>query len=317
MRSFSRWSWRALTLVALACSPARTPQRTGAAAASAPPAASAPVVAAPTNDAASANPDGEPCGPLACLSFDSPEKAFARVLAEQPLILAIGEAHAQKGTEGIASVTRRFTEQLLPMLQGKASDLVLELWIASGQCGKREKQVAQQQKEVTVTQAETNQNEFVALGKTSKAFGIEPRVLRPTCADYERIAAAGAGDIATMLEMIARLSGDELESLFLERKTATTGRMLLAYGGALHNDIAPRPERQTWSFGPRMSDLTASRYVELDLVVPEFIGDGPAWKALPWVLHYDRTRHGRRVILFHPAPRSYVLIFAAREASVH
>jgi len=233
------------------------------------------------------------------------------VLADKPLVIAIGEAHAQKGTEGIVSATRRFTQQLLPMLQGKATDLVLELLVASGQCGKREQQVAEQQKEVTVTQAETNQNEFVALGKASKASGIEPRVLRPTCGDYERIAAAGAGDIATMLEMIARLSGDELERLFVERKTATTGRMLLAYGGALHNDIAPRPERQAWSFGPRMSDLTAGRYVQLDLVVPEFIGDGPAWKALSWVSHYDRGRHGKRVILFRPAPRSYALIFAA------
>jgi len=296
---------------AVACSTPHTPQRTSAPPPTAPSAAAAPHGAASSADSPQDSPSGKPCGPLDCLSFDTPEQAFARVLAEQPLILAIGEAHAQKGTEGIPSVTRRFTEQLLPMLEGKATDLVLELWIASGQCGKREKQVADQQKEVTVTQAETNQNEFVELGNASKARGIQPHVLRPTCEEYDKIAAAGAGDISTMLEMVARLSADALQRLFTERQSATTGRMLLAYGGALHNDVAPRPEREAWSFGPRLSRLTVGRYVEVDLVVPEFIGDGPAWKALSWVGHFDKERLGKRVTLFHPAPHSYVLIFAA------
>ena len=56
--------------------------------------------------------------------FDRDEDAFAKVLEEDPAILAIGEAHAQRGATA-ASSAKRFTEELLPLLAGRASNLVV------------------------------------------------------------------------------------------------------------------------------------------------------------------------------------------------
>ncbi len=84
--------------------------------ANAAPSASA-ALAAPTS--AQAKPAPRPCGALDCLAFATPEAAFEYVLQSAPRVLAIGEAHAQEGTAGIHSSTRRFAEQLLPLLAGK------------------------------------------------------------------------------------------------------------------------------------------------------------------------------------------------------
>src|SRR5688572_11328442 len=101
-----------LFVPALACS--RTSPATGTtptasasvAASTAPPASVAPSI--PTPEGATSCGSDPPC-----LRFATPEDAFRHVLAKEPVVLAIGEAHAQKGTEAIASSTKRFTESFL------------------------------------------------------------------------------------------------------------------------------------------------------------------------------------------------------------
>jgi hypothetical protein len=112
-----------------------------------------------------------------------------------------------------------------------------------------------------------------------------------------------------MLEMIARLTANQIERLLEQKRAAGDERMVVAYGGALHNDLEPRPGREPWSFGPRLRAVTSDRFVELDIIVPELIGSGPAWHSLPWVAHYDAKRHANEVVLFEPSPKSFVLLF--------
>ena len=103
---------------------------------------------------------------------------------------------------------------IITPLAPKSSALVLELWFTLPQCDKKQvAQVASAQREVVKHQAEENQNEFVDLFKTSIKVGLKSHVLVPSCDDYGRILDAGAGDIQTMLELIARLSGDKAEKL--------------------------------------------------------------------------------------------------------
>jgi hypothetical protein len=289
----------ALTPLLAACAAAPAGPAPAPAAPAAPRAAPAPVPAP-------AAPDPEPCGALGCLAYSSLERAFDAVLEAQPRVLAVGEAHAQKGGEGVDSSTKRFTEQLLPRLEGRATDLVVELWVSAGKCGKQERQVADKQKPVTETQAETNQNEFVTLGHRSKSLSIQPHVLRPSCDDYAKILAA-QDDVGQMLTMIAEHTAKLVEQLLAARKAPD--KMVVAYGGAMHNDLSPRPGREGYSFGPRLHEHTGGRYVELDIIVPEYIKDSDAWRALPWHAHYDREKLGQRSVLFNPEPGSYVLIF--------
>jgi hypothetical protein len=191
---------------------------------------------------------------------------------------------------------------------GRASNLVLELWIASGKCGKVEQRVAEQQRPVSEGQALGNQSEFVGLGRRARELGIEPQALTPSCDEYTAIASAGPADIDRMLQMIAEATLRQLQQL-LARPGAAESSMLLAYGGALHNDVLPRAGREHWAFGPQLRDSVQGRYVELDLVVPEHIRDSESFRSLGWYAAYDRQRHGARATLFNPHPGSYVLVF--------
>jgi len=263
--------------------------------------ASAPPPAQPTGPAA--------CGELGCKLFDTPEGAFAAVLEQQPRVLAIGEAHAQKGSENIRSSTARFTTGFLPLLSGRATDLILELMVPNPSCKKEVKEVARRQQPVTEPQAESNQNEFVVLARHAQELGVSPHVLRPSCADFDAITKAGDNDVAAMLTMIARLTTDLAKPLIDRNGSAENGKLVVAYGGALHNDIEPRPGREAFSFGPELKAHSGGRYVELDLIVPEFVKDSETWRALPWYRHYDPQRAPGKTTLYNPSPGSYVLIF--------
>ncbi len=253
---------------------------------------------------------GQPCGALGCRHFDTAEAAFRAVLAHRPRVLAIGEAHAQRGTEGIASATARFRQQLLPMVKGQASDLVIELLVADGSCKKNQQKVTSIQRPVTKRQARGNQNEFAALGYAADDMGVRPHVLRPSCEDYASVVAAGADGIPTMLTMIARLTESLLIRILQRNQKAKQDKLVLAYGGAMHNDVIPGEGRESWSFGAAMLAATDQRYIALDLIVPEFIKDNDSWRKLPWHQHFDKRRAPDKTTLYRTGPASFTLIFS-------
>lgn len=279
------------------------------------PTISAPPPAPSAIPSATSAQDESSCGELGCRLFDTPQEAFAAILADKPLVLAIGESHAPKGAEEITSSTKRFTETFLPMLvdpkrERVASDIVLEIWVAEGQCGKKkEAAVAEKQKPVTQNQAKTNQNEYVVLGDAAHAKGVKPHILRAPCADYDKILQAKDDAVIVMLEMIARLIDEKVTTLLAQRANTAPEKMILTYGGAIHNDIVAREGREKWTFGPDLSEKTKGRYIELDLVVPEYIKDNESWNALPWMRQFKKDAHPQKTTLFQPHPGSYVLIF--------
>jgi hypothetical protein len=274
----------------------------------APVANAAPIASAPPAAPASPStqPAPRPCGALDCLAFATPEAAFAYVLKSAPRVLAIGEAHAQEGTAGIHSSTRRFAEQLLPLLTGKSKHIVIELLLAN--CKQATVSgVAKQQAPVTEHQAKGNQNEFLTLGKVAQGLGIEPQALSPDCAEYESVIAAGDDGVERLLGLVAETTTKAVEALLAKPETA--GEILLTYGGALHNDLYPQPGQEAWSFGPKLAADTGGHYVELDLIVPEFVKDSEAWRKLPWFPAFDRDHLTDEALLYRPAPNSFALIF--------
>jgi hypothetical protein len=251
------------------------------------------------------------CGNVDCRIFGSSAEAFRAVLDERPRVLGVGETHALRGSEAVEPATRRFAREFLPLLRGGASDLVIELLLPNAACPANTKGAAKSQTVVTEHQAPTDQNDYVALGSAAKALGIRPHALEPTCADLARIAAEprDQGGVVASLAVITRLT-TELGSRLLDANTAARdGLMVVLYGGALHNDLAPRPGREGWSYGPAFATRAAGKYVELDLIVPEFIGDSPAWQSFPWVKSFDSTQHPAETSLLSTAPHSFVLVF--------
>lgn len=278
--------------------------------------AQAPAAALPvgTSDCTS---DGGP----KCLRFGTAEDAFRWVLAKDPLVLAVGEAHAQRGTETIASSTKRFTEAFLPLVAPRSSDVVVELWAPDPKCMKEVKQVASAQKPVTEAQAETNQNEYVTLGTKAKASGMTPWLLRPTCDDFAMLADAGADAVGAMLGLVKRLTQAKVTQLYERNRGAGTEpvKTVIAYGGALHNDLAPPEATKEYTFGPELDLLSGGRYIELDLIVPEYVKKTPTWEKLPWFASFEADRASGRpqdkATLYVVGARSFVLVFPSAPAA--
>ena len=244
-------------------------------------------------------PDG-PCGPADCHQYDSLAEAFESTLVGKPRLVAVGEAHAQKGTV-VASSAKHFTETILPRLAGRASDLLVELMNPPSGCAPTTEVVRRKQEVVTRVQAPTDQGEYVAMGERARHLGIVPDLLRPSCADLEAVKAAGDDSISASLEMIARLTRAQAVKL-LDRDAHTPGdadKLVITYGGAIHNDLDPPKERAAWSFAPALSAYTEGRFVAVELFIPELIDDSDRWKSWFFYRYYDPAKLGAKTTVFH------------------
>ena len=248
------------------------------------------------------------------------------MLRAQPLALGIGEAHAQAGSEGVQTTAARFSEQLLPLLAGRASHVIVELLRANPACAAAARPLEQAQKPVIAAQSKNNQGDYVQIGVRAKALGIEPFLLTPSCEEFQAIGNAGDDTIPVTLATIARITTRMVEGALLQNHKAGRERMVLAYGGALHNDLQPsdlaardlaRPTLEgpaelpeaSFRYGDELNQFTAGRYIALDLIVRELIKDNAAWRALPWYAAFDPHLHPDSYIVLRTSAQSYVLFF--------
>jgi hypothetical protein len=277
-------------------------------------ATAAPVVvapAAPTAPPPAAPAEATACGALGCRLYATSTEAFRAVLEQKPLVLALGEAHARKDVPGVASSSKRFTAEMLPELKDRASDLVIELMAPPTGCEPSTKIVRKELGKVTAKQADTNQNEYVTMGDEAKKLGVTPHLLHPTCADFKALGAAGADGVDAGLRLIGRLMRESTERLLARNAGAGVEKIVVLYGGAIHNDVEPLEAVKPYSFGPELVAATRGRYVELDVFVPEFISDTGMWTRFAWYPHFDRQAHPEKATLFAPVPSSYTLLLPA------
>lgn len=253
--------------------------------------------------------EGEPCGPLDCRRFDTAARALRYLLRTEPLVVGIGEAHAPAASEHIRGSARRFSDELLPVFEGRASHLIVELLSPNPACRETTRDVREAHEPVTQSQSRNNQGDYVALGHRAKALHIEPFVLSPSCEEYRAITSAGDDAISQTLTTIATITSRMVRAALVKNHSAGEARLVLAYGGALHNDVAPQASRAAWSYGPELSAFTRGRYLEVDLIVREFIKDNDVWRALPWYEHFKPEQYPDASVLMRSGPQSYVLFF--------
>lgn len=258
------------------------------------------------------------CANLRCFAFENDQAALVQLVErDRPRVIGFGEAHAPKGFSGRSTVAR-FRTDLLPGLAPRTQALYVELLAPAQGCTKAREATRREATAVTSGQAENNQAEYLSLGQAARAMGILPDVLRAGCADLEAIADAGELGVVTMMETIARLTANAVQDRLSTRGSTGGGdgrQLVLAYGGALHNDLVPRVGREHWSYGPTLDAATQGAYVEVDLVVPELIRSTDSWRQLAWYEAVQSTSgRGHQTWLIEVGPRSYALVFSAGTA---
>jgi hypothetical protein len=105
---------------------------------------------------------------------------------------------------------------------------------------------------------------------------------------------------------------DQLEAQIRVALARPGSKLVVSYGGALHNDREPATELAPYSFGPAVAQAVDDRYLEIDLYVPEYIAKDKSILAQPWYQQYRTAYQPRRTMVVKRGPGSYALIFPRR-----
>jgi len=248
------------------------------------------------------------CAP--CSVVASPLEGFQRVLARKPAILAVGEYHELRGGPKVPSAIRRFTRELLPALQGKLSSLVVETWMLNGKCGAAETQATAAVAKTTQRPESTEDEVTTLLDRTWK-MGVKNHILVIDCDDYRSMLDdAGGLDGAASLALVKRKVEQKALEVIEREEGGTPERLLLLYGGALHNDLEPLAQWREYSFGPALRRATDGHTIELDLLVPEYVDSDEDLLKEPWFAGALALSRAGKTVLINPHPDVYLLMFA-------
>lgn len=251
------------------------------------------------------------CGTTPCEAFATPRAAFDRVMETPTLLLAVGEYHEIEGGPKVKSAIKRFTTDLLPTLKGKATSLIVETWMTNGRCGKVEAQAVKEVKKVT-QRPDTTEDEVQTLLDRSFEMGVKNHILVLDCAEYASMLNEKGGlDAEKSLLLVRRKVEERAIDARDDGEGAVPGKLLLLYGGAIHNDVKPMEGWEAYSYGPSLTRKLDGGYVELDLVVPEYgVGDEDLVKE-PWWPSAVKLAGTTKTVLVAPRPNVFILVFPA------
>lgn len=248
-------------------------------------------------------------GDLPAKSFTSLGEAMRHILEEaEPRVIGFGEVHQLEGTVKFESSVERFTKWVVPALAGKTSDLVVETWVNLGVCGEKEAQV-HKDLDQTTERPETTETEVVRLLKRAEQLGVRPHILEFECKDYEALLANdGNVDYFEMLGLITRELESSTKQLISGSTSGEKPRAVAVYGGAIHNDIDPHEELRGFSFAAALKEASGDRYIEVDLLVPEFVETSEPFKQQPWYPQFARLASPDRITVIRRTERSYIVV---------
>ncbi|OGB88075.1 hypothetical protein A3H38_01525 [candidate division WOR-1 bacterium RIFCSPLOWO2_02_FULL_46_20] len=215
------------------------------------------------------------CHPEEEAHFEGTTSALDNVIgrSEPDSILAFGYTHRE--TEGQPSAVEIFAWEVVPYLASIGyTDLVLEVF-PRDETGDVIEVEIEEFNETGIVGVEMNRflnlvdrPNFELLLRQAYASGVNihsggldrdnifQTIWYPNFALYpERLEVAR--------QEIARNSGDRISSL------AAAGQRVFSLNGTVHNDLYPSPRNETASFGGSINSLFPSRFVEIDMVIPE------------------------------------------------
>jgi hypothetical protein len=253
------------------------------------------------------------CGTAPCQSFKTSRAAFEQVLKSNPTVLGVGEYHELQGSPKVKSAIKRFTEDMLPTLKGKAASLVVETWMTNGRCGEAEKQATAEVKKVT-QRPDTTEDEVTTLLDRSFDNGLANHILVLTCDEYRSMLDQdGTLDSEKSLKLVRRKIEEKALEVREKEEGGLPGKLLVLYGGALHNDLVPLEDYKDYSFGPSLQAALHGGYRELDLLVPEYVEKDDDLVKEDWFAPALKLAAGGATVLVTPHPDVYMLVFPRRK----
>lgn len=249
------------------------------------------------------------CGTMKCELFATPAQAFAKVLAEKPRVMSIGEVHQTNTSTGVRSAISRFTKEMLPKLEHKTSDLIAETWISEGDCGVEEKEAVEEIEE-TIERPPETEDEVVTLLKKARAMLILPHILQVSCEEYRSLLDKdGELDAEKLLQLVTKLILEKAKFLHEKNASRKSQRMVVIYGGAIHNDIHPAADLAAFAYGKALDDATDGKYIALDLLVPEFVEADGEYKDAAWYPYFEKYVSKKKTLVIREDDNSFIIVF--------
>lgn len=233
--------------------------------------------------------------------------AIAKVLADKPRVLGIGEIHERTDRASTNTPTLvRFAREALPVLAPQTSDLVIETWTLEPGC---KSGVSNSRKiESTMKRPASTTSQITSLFGIASANSIKAHVMRLTCADLEASVTPDGVDPVRLLDLVTRELGRIARSAVRYRdEHQETRPLVVVYGGALHNDLYPPRSTREWSYALDVDDAVGGRYVELDLYRPEQVEEVELYRTEPWYPLLAATGPDH-VVLVERAPHAYLVL---------
>jgi hypothetical protein len=267
-----------------------------------------PSAPAPARDAAPrAAPDADSELPPHRLAPDL-ASAIRELVKDDVRVVAFGELHQRADRATAArSALARFSDEVLPVIAERTSDLVIETWLFDKRCGEQA-QKATAQVEATMQRPPETKSELGALVERARAAGVQPHAMRVTCDDWSKVAPPGQEiDYEAMLSLVTRELGRIATQAVAHRDKEQAARRLVAvYGGALHNDLHPIDGLADWSFAQTVDGAAPGAYLEVDLYVPEYAALDTLSQNEPWFPLVAKAAD--QVIVIERSPRSFLLL---------
>jgi hypothetical protein len=250
------------------------------------------------------------CGEMWCELYATPKDAFASILAKtKPRIISVGEVHQTNTSTGVRSAISRFTKEMLPALTHKASDLIAETWVSSGDCGVEETEAVEEIEEVTQRPVET-EDEVVTLLKSARAINILPHILEVSCDEYRAMLdKEGELDSEKVLNLVTKLLAEKAKFLHAKNESRKSKRIVVIYGGAIHNDLHPEEDYASFSYGKELDAASEERYLAVDLFVPELIDTDEEWKKEAWYPHFAKHTSKTKTLVIQEDSSSFIVVF--------
>jgi hypothetical protein len=233
--------------------------------------------------------------------------ALKTIIPPDARVVGFGELHSRTDRAQVKSSLAHFTQEGLPAISDKLSDLIVETWIVDPKCGQAAK-TATAKVEITVRRPQETKSEIALLADAARAAKVQPHAMKIKCDEYDKIAPQGK-DVApeVLLDLTTRELGRISEEAVKHRDKDPEHRPWIAlYGGALHNDRFPATGVESWSYAAKVDALTSNKYVEIDLIVPELAELDPGSQKAPWFPLVQSKDN--KVKVYKRGERSYVVV---------